>query len=58
MPFLMPVERAVCVIDRGIARRKLLIRFPWPLALLMRLAGLLPRRLSRPMICAASKERS
>ena len=42
MPCLMPVDKAVQLILRGIHRKKSEIRFPWRLATAIRLARLLP----------------
>jgi hypothetical protein len=41
-PFLVPVERAADLIQRGIARNRAIIAFPWFFALFLRLLGFLP----------------
>jgi short-subunit dehydrogenase len=41
-PFLMTADKAASIIKRELARKKLVIRFPWPLAWSATVAGLLP----------------
>lgn len=45
MPGLMTAERAAAIILRGIARGKIRLAFPWWMAALTRIVGLLPPRL-------------
>ena len=44
MPFLMDSDRAAAIITRGLAANRGRIVFPWPMALLLRLLGMLPYR--------------
>ncbi|MGH6946689.1 MAG: SDR family NAD(P)-dependent oxidoreductase [Kiloniellales bacterium] len=46
MPLLLPVDKAAAIIARGLARRKPVIAFPWPLYLGARLASALPAGLA------------
>lgn len=43
MPFLMPVEEAAAIIERGLAGRRYEVAFPRRLVWLLRLASILPR---------------
>lgn len=43
MPFLMPVEEAAAIIERGLAGKRYEIAFPWRLVWALTLAALLPR---------------
>ncbi len=57
MPLLMSADRAAEIILRGLARRRRLIAFPWPLALAVRALALLPDRLAGRLLGAVpSKE--
>ncbi|MBI5509918.1 MAG: SDR family NAD(P)-dependent oxidoreductase [Deltaproteobacteria bacterium] len=43
MPFILDVEVAARIICRGIARQRAWVRFPWPMAVLLRLVRVVPR---------------
>ena len=45
MPFIMPVDKAVKKIVRGIEKEKRVIQFPWTILFLTNIIGLLPGRL-------------
>ncbi len=45
MPLLMPVERAVKIIARGLAKRKVYIDFPYRAYLVSIIVGMIPNRL-------------
>lgn len=47
MPFAINVETATNIIQRGIEQKKIEIHFPYRLTLIIKLLGLLPRRLWR-----------
>ena len=42
MPFIMPADRAARIIQKGLARNRARIAFPWRLYALVRLAAALP----------------
>ncbi|WP_332308118.1 SDR family NAD(P)-dependent oxidoreductase [Elstera litoralis] len=42
MPFLMPAPRAAAIIQRGLARNRARIAFPWPMAAMTSLLAALP----------------
>ncbi len=42
MPFLLSVERAACLIAKGLEAKKMRISFPWPMVLAMRLLLAVP----------------
>jgi hypothetical protein len=50
MPFLMELDAAVQIIDRGIARRARMIRFPFGTAAAAHAGQALPRVLRDPLI--------
>jgi short-subunit dehydrogenase len=54
-PLLMSVDKAARIIDRAIARRARLVRFPWIMGALARVTAWLPRWLMRPLIVRASR---
>lgn len=54
MPFLLDTERAARIIDRGIQRQARLVRFPLPLAALIRVARLAPAWLREAVIRRAA----
>jgi short-subunit dehydrogenase len=58
MPFMVPVERAARIIDRAIARRARIVRFPWILGAIARLSSWLPRAIMRPAIRRTTGERA
>ena len=47
MPFLVEVDCAAARIVRAIRRRKDILRFPWPMLLMIRIIGLVPKGLTR-----------
>jgi short-subunit dehydrogenase len=57
MPMLMPTERAVAIIQRGLARNRARIAFPFPLYAAAWLAGLLPPGLTDPLFRRLPKKR-
>jgi short-subunit dehydrogenase len=57
LPFLVDVARAARIIDRAIARRRRLVRFPRPMAAAVGFGRALPMWLSAPLIRAAARER-
>lgn len=57
MPFLVEVEDAAAIIDRGIRRRARMVRFPWPLGALARFGNALPRAARAALLRAATRER-
>lgn len=57
MPFMMSVERAASIIEKGLDRRRSKIAFPWTTFLLAKLAAGLPDRLvDRLLSSTAAKE--
>jgi short-subunit dehydrogenase len=50
MPLLMSEEKAIDIIDRSIRLRKRLVRFPWIMGAISRLAAALPRWMMSPLI--------
>jgi len=48
--FVVELDRATRIIDKGIQRRATIIRFPWMLGMLARLPKLMPRRLAHLLI--------
>lgn len=50
MPFMVPVERAARIIERGIERKSRMVRFPWILGFVARVSAGLPRWLMSPFI--------
>jgi short-subunit dehydrogenase len=50
MPFLLGLPRAIALIDRAIQRRTRVVRFPWPMAALAKVAGALPYALTDPLV--------
>lgn len=56
MPFLMPAERAAGIIQRGLARNKARIAFPWPTAFVAWLLGALPPAWTDPLLRAAPRK--
>jgi short-subunit dehydrogenase len=54
-PLLMPADRAARIILRGLAKRKPLIAFPWPLVLAARAARLVPRGVEARIMQSAFK---
>jgi short-subunit dehydrogenase len=56
MPFLMPVERAVPIIQKGLAANRARIAFPWPMAILAWAIGALSPALTDPLLRAAPKK--
>jgi short-subunit dehydrogenase len=57
MPFVLELEDAVDIIERGLLRRARRIRFPWALSAISRATNALPRALSAPMIRSATRPR-
>lgn len=57
MPMLMKAPRAAQIIHRGLAAGKHAIAFPWPMVLIMRLLGALPRPLFDALMARAPKKR-
>ena len=55
MPFLVPIEKAARLIDRGIRRRARMVRFPFLLGLVGRLVASLPRFLVAHLIYKATR---
>lgn len=49
MPFLMDVDKATSCILKGIAARKAVVAFPWPMATLLRVLRLLPTTIYDPI---------
>src|SRR4029453_5777711 len=49
MPMLMPAEQAAAIIQRGLARNRARIAFPFPLYVAAWLAGVLPPALTDPL---------
>ncbi len=56
MPFMMPVERAVAIIQRGLARNKARIAFPLPTAFVAWLLGSLSPALTDRLLAAAPRK--
>ncbi len=56
-PFQMDVDRAARIIDRAIRRRARLVRFPWIMGAISRLARAMPRALFAPVILRLTAER-
>jgi short-subunit dehydrogenase len=54
MPFLIPLPRAIDVIDRAIRRRARIVRFPWQMAGLARLGSALPYPVSDGLLRRAT----
>lgn len=54
LPFIVDVDVAARIIDRGIERRARLVRFPWILSAISRLTRFLPRALTSPLIRRAT----
>jgi short-subunit dehydrogenase len=50
LPFLVELEEAVQIIDKGIEQRVAMIRFPWIYGVLVRFINLLPRRIEHSLI--------
>ncbi|MFQ5533871.1 MAG: SDR family NAD(P)-dependent oxidoreductase [Sphingomonadales bacterium] len=50
MPFLMDADRAARIIEKGLSRGKARIAFPWQMAVVLRLALLLPERWLDPLL--------
>ncbi len=50
MPFMVPVERAARIIERGIDRKSRMVRFPWILGFVARVTAALPRWIMAPLI--------
>jgi hypothetical protein len=57
-PFLLTDEKAVDIIERALRRRARMVRFPWILGAVSRVAAVLPRPLMSPLIRAVTSERS
>jgi hypothetical protein len=57
MPLLMPAERAAAIIQRGLARNRARIAFPFPLYAAAWLAGMLPPGLTDPLFRGLPKKR-
>lgn len=56
MPFLMDANRAAVIMAQGLARNKARVAFPWPMALMSGLVGLLPPALAaRILACMPAK---
>jgi short-subunit dehydrogenase len=54
LPFIVELERAAEIIDRGIARGARLVRFPWILSFVSRFTAWLPRAIMAPLIRRAT----
>lgn len=50
MPFLMDVDKAARIIDRGIKRRARVVRFPLPLVAMIRAGQAVPKALREPVL--------
>jgi short-subunit dehydrogenase len=57
-PFLVEVEEAAAIIDRGIQAQARMIRFPWILGAISSSTNVLPRVLSAPIIRTATKPKA
>jgi len=57
-PFLVEVDQAAEIIDRGIQRQARMIRFPWILGAISSSTNALPRMVSAPLIRSATKPRA
>lgn len=57
MPFLMSEQRATDIIDRAIRRRSRIVRFPWIMGAVSRVAAALPRGVMSPLIARATAAR-
>ena len=55
MPLLMELDRAVDIIDRGIARRARMVRFPWLTGAAARLGRSLPRGVRASLLLTATR---
>ena len=55
LPLLMELDRAVDIIDRGIARRARMVRFPWLTGAAARLGRSLPRGLRASLLLTATR---
>jgi short-subunit dehydrogenase len=55
LPLLMDVDKAADIIDRGLARRARMVRFPWLTGAAARLVSALPRALAAPLIRRATR---
>ncbi|HKA90870.1 MAG TPA: SDR family NAD(P)-dependent oxidoreductase [Haliangiales bacterium] len=55
LPLLMDVDRAADIIDRGLARRARMVRFPWLTGAAARAVRSLPRALAAPLIRRAAR---
>jgi short-subunit dehydrogenase len=56
MPLLMPADRAAAIIQRGLARNRARIAFPFPLYVAAWLAGVLPPALTDPLFRGLPKK--
>lgn len=58
MPFILSEDDAARIIDRGISRRARMIRFPWIMGTISRMANAAPRAIMAPLLRRATAERS
>jgi short-subunit dehydrogenase len=56
MPLLMPTDRAAAIIERGLARNRARIAFPFPIYFAAWLAGVLPPSLTDPLFRGLPKK--
>lgn len=56
-PFLVEVDDAAAIIERGLKRRARMIRFPWVLGAISSSTNALPRALTSPLIRRVTKPR-
>jgi short-subunit dehydrogenase len=55
LPLIMDVDKAADIIDRGLARRARMVRFPWLTGAAARLVSSLPRAVAAPLIRRATR---
>ena len=56
MPFLMPAEKAARIIRDGLRRNRARIAFPWPMAMIAWLLGMLHPALTDPLLARLPKK--
>lgn len=56
MPLLMPADKAARIIAKGLAKNRIIIAFPWPMATVMRFLKLLPAGLASRLLSRAPEK--
>jgi short-subunit dehydrogenase len=58
LPFMLELDKAVSIMDRGIAKRSRMVRFPFLLGAIARFPKVLPKAVANPLILKSTAEKS